>query len=238
MIINYAHRGASAYAPENTFAAFYKALEMGANGIETDIRQTRDGVIVLFHDETLERVTGARGRLSDYNYKDIHELDAGGFFGEQYRHEKIVRLEDFLRYFGTKNLLFAIEFKVAGIEKQAVDVICRFGTQHKTTVTSFNHRTLGRVKDINAHIDVGFLTPEINDESIAKCRDIRAAQICPKAVYLTPEGVQKAREEGLAVRAYGIEDEQHMLRALECGVDGMTIDFPDMLAERCGQKNL
>lgn len=68
-MVNYAHRGASEYAPENTLSSFYLGLLQGANGIETDVQRTKDGVLVLFHDDTLDRVTDGRGIISDYNFK-------------------------------------------------------------------------------------------------------------------------------------------------------------------------
>lgn len=70
----YAHRGASHYCPENTMMAFYMGMQMGANGIETDVRRTRDGLLVLFHDETLTRVTGAEGSIADYTYDELQKL--------------------------------------------------------------------------------------------------------------------------------------------------------------------
>jgi len=71
MFINFAHRGASSYAPENTMSAFYLGLRMGANGIETDIQRTGDGILVLFHDDTLDRVTGQSGKIADYTYEQL-----------------------------------------------------------------------------------------------------------------------------------------------------------------------
>ena len=73
--INYAHRGASSYAPENTMSAFYLGLRRGANGIETDVQRTKDGVLVLFHDDTLKRVTGQEGSIQDYTYEELQGFD-------------------------------------------------------------------------------------------------------------------------------------------------------------------
>jgi glycerophosphoryl diester phosphodiesterase len=75
--INYAHRGASTYAPENTLAAFYLGLEMGADGIETDIQRTSDGILVLFHDDNMMRICGLPKSISDYTYQELIRIDFG-----------------------------------------------------------------------------------------------------------------------------------------------------------------
>lgn len=107
--INYAHRGASEYYPENTFLAFYVGLIMGANGIETDVQMSRDKIPVLFHDRTLERMTGRPGSIGEYTYDELMAIEAskGGY------RDKIAGLEDFLRHFSFQPLRFAIELKGA-----------------------------------------------------------------------------------------------------------------------------
>ena len=111
MFINYAHRGASAYAPENTMASFRKALEMRATGIELDLQGTKDGKIVISHDKTIDRHSDGTGRISDYTYEELLKFDFGSWFDKQYKDERIVLFEDFAREFLPKNLTFAIELK-------------------------------------------------------------------------------------------------------------------------------
>ena len=98
-MINYAHRGASERAPENTMAAFFLGLEMGANGIETDVQRTRDGRLVLFHDNVLTRIVPEEsGAIADYDYAELMKFDFGSHKHPRYQGERIVLLEDFLRY--------------------------------------------------------------------------------------------------------------------------------------------
>ena len=115
-MINYAHRGASERAPENTFSAFYLGLELGANGIETDIQETADGILVLFHDHTLKRITGLEMPVQSLTYTELLRLDFGSHKGQRYQNEKIVTLEDFLRYFSGRPVHLALEIKQDGIE--------------------------------------------------------------------------------------------------------------------------
>ena len=102
MFMNLAHRGASEYAPENTLAAFYKGLELGASGLETDLRRTKDGYIVLQHDQQVDRNTDGQGDLSEYTWQEASRLDAGSSFSDAYRGEPLVLLDTFLRQFARR----------------------------------------------------------------------------------------------------------------------------------------
>lgn len=231
MFMNLAHRGASEYAPENTFAAFYLGLEMGANGIETDIKRTKDGVLILFHDDTLERTTTGKGCVGQYIYEELMQLDAGKHKSDKYKDEKIVSLEDFLKYFGAKDLHFAVELKDSFVEEDTLTLIKRYSVENKVTITSFNFDNLIRTRELDKNIKIGYLTGEINIETIEKLKEIGANQICPSAKSLSLEKVQWAKAQGFTVRAWGVKDEKLMLHVLNCGVDGMTVNFPDKLAE-------
>lgn len=116
--INYAHRGASSYAPENTMTAFLKAISLGANGIELDLQQTKDGKIVVFHDQVIDKKSNGTGKIKDYTYKELYQLDFGSWFHESFKGEHIVLFEDFARKFLNLDLTIAIELKVDGIEKK------------------------------------------------------------------------------------------------------------------------
>ena len=159
MMINYAHRGASSYYPENTLSAFYAGVFMGADGIETDVQRTKDGVLVLFHDDTLDRVTNGTGRLCDHTYAQLQALTVKNPAGDRF--DKIVTLEDFLRYFGWRQLTFAVELKQPGVERETIDLLETFGMAEKTILVDPGHGGTfpGRVnennvleKDINLQI--------------------------------------------------------------------------------------
>ncbi len=225
--IVYAHRGASEYKPENTMSSFYFGCHLGANGIETDVRRTRDGVLVLFHDETVIRMTGAEGYVSDYTYEELLRL--------RLRNQKtntediVVRLEDFLRMFGFRNLHFAIELKEAGTEKEVTDLLDRYGMREKTIITSFGFGCIQRVKQLHPDYRVGFLADEFDSEDIAKMRAIGGEQLCPKATRVTPQKVSVWHALGFDVRAWGVANPELMKKAYACGVNGMTVNFPDLL---------
>lgn len=226
--VNFAHRGASEYAPENTFSSFYLGLRMGANGIETDVQITKDGVLVLFHDDTLARVTGYEGTVADYTFEELSQMRVrNAKTGEQ---DVIIRFEDFLRYFGWRDLTFAIEIKKAGYEAEVLEMMDRFHVRDKSFITSFKFECIERVKELRPDYRVGYLIKGFDEEKNAMMKRIGGEQICPQAKYLTKETVQAWRDMGfVSVRAWGITNAEVMRHACECGVDGMTVNFPDLL---------
>lgn len=230
--VTYAHRGASEYCPENTMMSFYVGEYMGANGIETDVQRTKDGVLVLFHDSTLERVTGESGAVGDYTYEQLLEFSVKN--GE--RSDKIVTLDDFLTHFAHKNMTLAIELKCAGIEKDVADLIIAHGAQHECMVTSFKLEYIKNIKEYAPSLRIGYLCPSITDEVIEELVDIGADEVCPIGREVTSERVEAWHRRGFNVRAYGIGNEEIMKAVYDAGVDGMTVNFPDLLIKYIEEK--
>ena len=225
--VNYAHRGAPAYCPENTFLSFYTGIFMGANGIETDVWLTKDGVPVLFHDDTLNRVCGVEGCITDYTFEELQNFNVTK--GEL--SDKIPTLEDFLAHFSHRNITFAIELKGPGVEKATADLIRKYGIEKKTVVTSFNLDYIKNMKKYAPELRIGFLTNTVDDELIEELLSIEADELCPIGTEITAENVDKWHRLGFNVRAWGIKDEELMRAVCEAGADGMTVNFPDKLTD-------
>jgi len=223
-----AHRGASSYAPENTIPAFDLALEMGADGLETDIRATKDGILVLLHDHTLDRTTDGRGPVSERTWVEVRQLDAGSWFAPAFAGTRIPTLDEFLAHYGRRTFL-ALEIKAAGIEAAVARALEAYRAEKSITVTSFNWDTLVALKKLQPSLRVGWLTRQFDEEVIEQISSIGGVQICPPASQITPQLVAFAGAKGLEVRAWGVSDEAAMSRAVEAGVDGMTVNFPDKL---------
>ena len=147
--IIYAHRGASAYVPENTKIAFERALELNANGIELDLQKTKDGKIVIFHDNVIDKKSNGKGKISDYTYQELLNFDFGSWFDSKYKNEKILLFEDFAKEFLNKNLTFAIELKVLGIERQTLDIINKYKIHDNIYITSFLYKVLENTRKLN-----------------------------------------------------------------------------------------
>ncbi len=227
-MINYAHRGASEYAPENTLSSFYLGMLQGANGIETDVQRTKDGILVLFHDDTLDRVSDGFGKLSDYTLEELRKLkiygnNTTGFY------DRIVTLREFLDKFSRYSIQFAIELKGEGVEEDTLNMIKEFNILSKTTFTSFNFDYINNIKKLNFKARVGWLVEEATDENMKRLLDIGGEEIAPKAVCITDELMRKAAAVKLGVRAWGVSNVSIMKKLCMLNVDGMTVNFPDRL---------
>ena len=227
LFVNYAHRGASEYAPENTNLSFNLGIYMGANGIETDVQLTKDNIPVLFHDDTLERMTGQPGEISDYTYEELSEF----LVTKNNLSDKILKLEDFLKTFSFRDITFAIELKKTGTNKPVADLIRKYKIENKTVVTSFDFDEICALKKYAPELKAGFLTKDTSDELFKKLEENGIDEYCPEAQLCTKENVEKWHHTGFRVRAWGVYNEELMKSAYNAGVDGMTVNFPDKLSE-------
>lgn len=229
-MINYAHRGASEYAPENTLSSFYLGLVCGANGIETDVQRTKDGVLVLFHDPTVDRVTDKKGNLADYTLDELKAMRVFGNVTNNF-YDRIVTLREFLEKFSSYDINFAIEIKVPGVEEETLAMIKEFGIFERTTFTSGYYECIKKIKELDPTARVGWLVLRVDEEKPEMLKEIGGEEMAPYAEYLTEEIVKDLREKGLGVRAWGVANVPLMKKMCDLKVDGMTINFPDRLAE-------
>ena len=231
--VNYAHRGASEYLPENTVSSFDKGISLGANGIETDVRRAADGTPVLFHDSTLERMTGEIGKPEDYTFDDLLRFDVkkNGYS------DKIVSLEAFLQRYSGLDLNFAIELKGEGTEEGTAELLRKYDMRKKTFVTSFDLEKLEKFKKYAPEFRIGYLTKTVDDALLDTLRKIGADELCPHARDINRECVLAWHRAGFNVRAWGIDSEETMKRVYDSGADGMTVNFPDLLTKYIKEKN-
>ena len=234
-IINYAHRGCSEFYPENTLYSFYMGLSMKADGIETDIQRTRDGVLVLFHDNDLQRILGIEGRICDFTYAELLAMDFGRYKGPAFAKENIVTLEEFLLHFGRKDLTFALEIKQIGVEKETLAMIRRFQVQDKVIITSFEWESLMNVRAVDPDIRVGYLVEHVTDDLFDRLLAHHIQQVCPHIDAFTPEQFARARAMGLSIRYWGISSPDRMQKAIDMDADGMTINNPAALSKALGR---
>lgn len=229
-MINFAHRGASEYAPENTMSSFYMGLNAGANGIETDVQRAKDGALVLFHDDTVNRVSNGHGKVSDFTLDELKMLK---IYGNNTRgfYDRVPTLEEFLQKFSSYDITFAIELKGAGVEEETLALVKKYGILHKTTFTSFQFDYIKKIKELDETARVGYLTLNTNENHIEQLLSIGGEEIAPKADEINEETITHWRDKGLGVRAWGVSSVEIMKRLCKLGVDGMTVNFPDRLFE-------
>ncbi|WP_245237043.1 glycerophosphodiester phosphodiesterase family protein, partial [Paenibacillus ihuae] len=164
-IINFAHRGASAVCPENTMAAFRKSLELGATGIETDVQMSSDGGLVLIHDESLNRTAGAEGYVKDRTLSQLLELNAGSWFGPEFKDERLPTLEELLDLLQKRDTVLNIELKngifmYPGMEEKVIAAVRDYGMSERVVLSSFNHYSLAYCKSLAPEIRTGILYGE------------------------------------------------------------------------------
>ncbi|WML34814.1 glycerophosphodiester phosphodiesterase [Clostridium sp. OS1-26] len=233
--LNIAHRGFSGKYPENTMIAFIKAVEAGCNGIETDLHMTKDGIIVICHDETINRTTNGEGFIHDYTYEELCRFDAGIKFSEEFRGEKIPSLDEFLDYVKDKNLLLNLELKndiiaYSGLEKKVIDKVCEFKLEKNVLLSSFNHYSMIRVKQYNHSIKTGLLYEAILYNAHEYIKTVGADALHPSFPAMMDEKiVNNIKKNGIMINAYTVDDEKHMKRLIELKIDGIITNYPDKL---------
>ena len=234
--LNIAHRGASEYAPENTFAAFDMALDMGVDHVELDVHFSRDGHIVVTHDDTLDRTTDGSGPVAGLTLAELRKLDAGSWFGAEYAGERIRSLaEMFERYKGQMHFHIEIKARAEGLASRVADMVRAYDLISDVTITSFWRPWLDEVREYAPEMATGWLVPlgpvAWDDSIIEQAAALGLNQVCPRADITTPELVSALHERGFVVRCHGVYSEDLMRHVVDCGADGMTINFPDKLTE-------
>jgi glycerophosphoryl diester phosphodiesterase len=225
-----AHRGASGYAPENTIAAFDLAVRMRSEAIETDLRLTRDGVIVVFHDETMDRMTTGSGKVADFTYAELAELVIDGEHADKYPPQRVLRVEELLdRYFG--QIPLCLEIKAHGVIEPLVALLKRRGDlAGKVEFTSCETTAAGAIKAHLLGAKVGRLVwRNYSPEIIRQVHAAGFAEVCPAARETTAVNVALAHELGLSIRTHGIKSLDDLRHVITAGADGTTLNWPDWI---------
>lgn len=234
MIVNYAHRGASGYCPENTMAAFRKAIELGATGIETDVQMTSDGELVLIHDESLLRTTSVNKLVKDVTFSELRQLDAGSWFASEYANEKIPSLDELLELAAEHAIKLNIEIKSGlvlypGIEQKILHRIAQYNMQSNCIISSFNHYCLAQCKAIDPTVATGILYMEGLYRPWDYAAVLGASALHAPAYAVTPQFVEEARAKGVIYNVWTVNEPQQMKALISAGVAGIITDFPDLL---------
>jgi len=228
-----AHRGASAYAPENTIAAFRKALEMNADGIELDVHLSKDNHIVVIHDSKVNRTSNGDGAVAGMTLKELKQLDFGGWFSEEYSQEKIPTLEEVLDLLKDWNGLLNIEMKVMpklneGLEKRLLDMVKSWDIMDKIIISSFNHYSLATIKKLEPDIKIGLLYTAGLYEPWNYAASLKADAIHPYYLAIMPEIVRDCHAHGIQVNPYTVDEPAHIAYMLSSKVDGIITNVPDV----------
>ncbi|NIK79604.1 glycerophosphoryl diester phosphodiesterase [Paenibacillus castaneae] len=234
-LINFAHRGASAYCPENTMAAFSKALQLGATGIETDIQLTKDGQIIIIHDESLVRTAGLDQLVKDTDYAQLQKLDAGSWFGPEFLNERIPTLEQLLELIKPTDVILNIELKngviqYPDIEQKTIDLVRAYQMTERVIISSFNHYSLKLCKQLAPEIRTGILYMEGIYRPWDYAATLEADALHAFKYAVTAEWTAEAAAHGIAYHPFTVNETAEMERLIDAGVAGIITDYPDRLA--------
>ncbi len=240
-----AHRGASAYAPENTVAAFELARDRGADMFELDVQETKDHHLVLMHDTTLGRTTDveevfpgrAPWRIGEFTLAEIRRLDAGSWFSRKYAGEAVPTLGEALRAMRDSGLGLLLEIKeprlYPGIEARVAEEIGRDPAwRGRIVVQSFDWNSMRRFHGLMPGVPIGLLgTPRIAElPGLARFAD----QINPPCADVTAEYVRRVHRLRMKVLAWTVDDPAAVRRLIGAGVDGVITNKPDVVRELAG----
>lgn len=234
-ILTIAHRGASAERPENTLPAFRLALRQGADGIETDVHQTLDGELVVFHDSGLHRLTGFKKRIRELSLAEIKTLTIRLKQGGVLKYGRIPTLDEVIALIKGKVFL-NLEIKEGsdtypGIERKIVILIKRRKMTSRVIISSFDFSILKTLRLLNREIRLGLLTRlEEPSEILRAARTIRAGSIHIAARRVSPALIRLAHRNNIPVYIYTVNAPRSMTRFRNMGVDGFFTDFPKRLS--------
>jgi glycerophosphoryl diester phosphodiesterase len=214
------HRGARAYAPENTIASFRKALEIGVDAVELDVRKTKDNQLVVIHDADVKRTTNGEGLVSELTLKEIKGFSAPGG-------EKIPTLEEALNFLDKKAKVF-VELKEAGFEEQVLSIVHGKGLEKNVVIVSFLEEALKKVRELDKDAETGLIYAK-HKNPVKAALELKANYLVAFYRFTHTANVAKAHENGLKVVVWTVNTPQEVEEYGAKGVDGITSDKPDIL---------
>lgn len=235
-MINFAHRGASGDYPENTLLAFKEGIKAGANGLELDVHKTKDGKLVVIHDEDVERTFQARGLVKDLTLDELRALTCRKQLFKDSKECCVPTLEEVLELVKKHPVTLNIELKTDvipynRIEEDVIRLIKAYQVQNQVLISSFNPKSVKLCKQIDPQIKVGFLYYQPIDQVIQYAKSLQADAIHPDLKLVSEALIKEAHENQLEVNIYTVNSPIYMRKLIAAGADGIFTDYPALLNE-------
>jgi len=228
-VLNIAHRGASGTFPENTVSAFRAAIDAGADMCELDVQLSRDGAIVVIHDDTVERTTDGTGEVAELTLEELRRLDAGAKFKSgAFKGAQIPTLDEVFAVTSGKCGL-NIELKAGGLEHPVAQIMQARDALSDSIVSSFDWEYLKIIQRLHFNIRVALLAEEKPVDLLMNAIAMRAHAINPRWDMVTSDLCKAAHERGLKVYTWTVDADERMRALIECGVDGIITNYPERL---------
>ncbi|MCR5580178.1 MAG: glycerophosphodiester phosphodiesterase [Pseudobutyrivibrio sp.] len=232
----WAHRGASGYLPENTIPAFEQAIKMGADGIELDIHKTKDGQLVVIHDEQIDRTSDGKGYVKDYTLEELRKYNYNATHPEC-KHADIPTMREVFELIKPTDLTINIELKTGiifyeGIEEDIIALTKEFDMEDRVIYSSFNHYSIMRVQELDPEAHTGFLYMDGTLDMPEYGRDHGVEALHP-ALYNVqyPNYVERCHELGLKINTWTVNSKKYINMACQMGLDGIITNYPDVALE-------
>lgn len=234
MIQNYAHRGFCSQYPENTLLSFQKALDEGVDGIENDVQLTKDGQIIIMHDESVDRTTNGSGWVKDFTLEELKQLDASEKFGDRFGVQRVPTLREYLELVKDLPILTNIEMKTGvfeylEMEQLLVDMLREYHMEGRILITSFNHFTIMRMKKLAPELRYGFLAYDWRLDAGEYTQRYGIPCYHPDYHNLTPEVVEDLHSHGIEVNPYTVDDPEDIRDMIAKGVHSVITNCPDVV---------
>lgn len=235
-MINFAHRGASLDYPENTILAFKQAIQHGATGLELDVHKTKDGKLVVIHDEDVQRTFLSKGEVKDLNWDELKQLKNCRLPFRDLIECQIPLLEDVLKLVEEHQVMLNIELKTdiyayEGIEQDVIELIKQYDLKNRIIISSFNAQSLKICKNIDPTIKRGFLYYKEISDVIEYAKALEVDAIHPHVSLVSEELIKQAHKNHLFVNVYTVNSSYEMRKLIKAGVDGIFTDCPQLLNE-------
>ncbi|WP_409301575.1 glycerophosphodiester phosphodiesterase [Peribacillus sp. SCS-155] len=227
----FAHRGASGTHPENTMVAFVQAEKEGADGIECDIQMTKDGQLVIIHDETLDRTTNGHGNVKDYTYKELKKFHAGYKFGSKYGFVCIPTLNELFEWLSGNTLACNIELKgntipYTGMEEKLIQQIRKWGLETRMILSSFNHYSLVHCYRLDPEMETAPLYRDALFMPWIYAASIGARGMHPNMNVAPASVITAAIDAGIKVRPYTVNMKEKMKALFSINCSALITDYP------------
>lgn len=230
--VRIAHRGSSGSFPENTRVAFEKAIESGVDLIEFDCQLSKDGHVVVFHDERLERTAGVKGLVRGKTLKQLKKVDIGARFKKSFKGERILTLEEVMEVLG-ESVELNLEIKtwpkgLSGIELKILFILSHYDFLERTVFSSFDYRSLQRLRELAPEARIGILcSAGMKENPFQVARELNAYSLHAEKELMSRHFLERAKQLGLASFVWTVNEVKEMEGFLSLGVDGIISDFPE-----------
>lgn len=229
----FGHRGASGHAPENTLAAFDLGIRQGCDGFEFDAQLTKDGVVVIHHDWSVDRTTNGSGEIRDLTYDEIRTLDAGRWFSDEFKGERVPTLHEVLDMIPA-DMTLNVELKSRpsnrqGLEEKVAAILQKHRRMNNTILSSFNHNCLKRIGAVDPSLRLGMLYEGtlLDPFAYAKTNHLDLYSLHPEHEYVSPALIQETHAHGMKAICWTVNTKQRAFELEAAGVDAIITNYPD-----------